>query len=347
MSKKVTETIYKTINDRVKLFLNTKTDTDVVESWDEEDNQSTFKQLIKNLIKKNDNSLKNKNKPENTPKRPNSIYICFCASEMSNFKEKNPDLDNRQIMSALAAEWKKINKDESKIHRFKEMAILDKERYQKEMSEFKKENQDAGKSQQVKKPKSNYLFFCEENRAKVVSENPDLNPKQVMSALGDAWKTVKSEGGDRLKHYDDLATKDKERYLQQKEDSKGDESEEVVEKPKKKVAKAKKEKVDDGKKKETKSKKKVVEDVVEDEEEDVVEEKPKKKTKAKTEKKQVESSDTESKPKKLNGYIKFLNANREGYKAGNPSLSSKAITQELALQWKALSEEEKQTWKES
>jgi len=336
MTRKLSENIYKTINNRVKLFLNTNND---VESWDSEDNQTTFKQLIKNLLKKNDKL----DKPDNLPKKPSTAYICFCTSEMSNFKENNPDLNNRELMSGLSKEWNKIKGNDSKIHRFKEMAILDKERYQKEMTEFKKENPEAEKNQQVKKPKSNYLFYCGENRALIVSENKDLNPKQVMSKLGDGWKKLKLEGGEKLKYYDGLAATDKERYLQEKENSKG---EEVVEKPKKKTTKSKKEKTEDGGKKK-KTKEEVVVEEVEEVEEEEEEEKPsKKKTKTKVEKKSASELEVENKPKKLNGYIKYLNANRESYKNDNPSISSKTITQELALQWKQLSEEEKKFWKD-
>jgi hypothetical protein len=72
-----------------------------------------------------------------------------------------------------------------------------------------KDNQNA-----IKRAKSAYNCFCEDQRAKVVKDNPDAKPKDVMRLLGECWKEIKE---DQKKKYDELAAKDKERYQKEKE----------------------------------------------------------------------------------------------------------------------------------
>ena len=335
MTKKTGNNMFTTINDRIDLFLKTNAAEDVIEAWHEEENQSTFKKLIKNLQKKDENASKKKRAG---PKKANSLYICFCISERDSIKEKYPDLDNQQIMKALGSEWSKIKDDEEKIYRFKEMADRDKERFEKEMTDFKQEQPEVAKKQHAKKPKSNYLFFCDERRNGVKSENPDLSPKQVMSKLGEEWQEVKVT--DKVKKYDQLAADDKARYAREKVED----GAEVEEKPKKKSSTKKSSNTEEkpAKTKKTSKKKKD-----EDEDVDVEEEKPAKKTVKKKASAKTEDGSSEAKPKKLNGYMKFLGAHRESFKTENPTLDSKLVTKELALQWGKLTDDEKQTWKES
>ena len=167
----------------------------------------------------------------------------------------------------------------------------------------------------LKKPKSAYIHFCNENRDSIKAENSDLTSKQILSKLGELWQDIKKDGGDELKKYNDMAKEDKENFEKLKS-----ENPDATVKPRKS--------------------KKVKDD-------SSVEEDGKTKTKKTKKKKEVETTTEEKKPRKLNGYMKYLQANREGYKNENPSLSSKQITSELAKAWKNLSEEEKLTWKEN
>jgi hypothetical protein len=83
----------------------------------------------------------------------------------------------------------------------------------------KKAKKSKEKEDGVKRAKSAYNFFCEEQRPKIVKENSDAKPKDVMRKLGEAWKEVSE---DQKKRYDELAAKDKERYQKEKKDSDGD-----------------------------------------------------------------------------------------------------------------------------
>lgn len=65
-----------------------------------------------------------------------------------------------------------------------------------------------------KRNKSAYMFFCQDMRQKIVMDNPECKPHQIMSLLGSKWRelTIKQKS----KYYEQ-AVEDKERYLDMKE----------------------------------------------------------------------------------------------------------------------------------
>lgn len=66
-----------------------------------------------------------------------------------------------------------------------------------------------------KRNKSAYMFFCQDMRPKIVADNPNCKPHEVMSLLGCKWRedlTMKQ----KCKYYEQAA-EDKERYLDMKE----------------------------------------------------------------------------------------------------------------------------------
>jgi hypothetical protein len=180
--------------------------------------------------------------------------------------------------------------------------------------------------QTLKKPKTAYIHFCNVKRPEVKDKNSNLSPKEILSKLGELWQELKNDGGNEYKKYLTMAEEDKVRYQREKE-----ENPDIKEKPRKK---RESKKTDDDKKKTDDDKKK---------EKNV---KPKKEKKTK-ENKSKEDNGEEKKPRKLNGYLKFLQANRDGFKAENPEFNSKQITSELATKWRELTDEDKQHWKNS
>lgn len=89
----------------------------------------------------------------------------------------------------------------------------------KGMDKQKKTKKPKDKDNNVKRAKSAYNCFCEDQRPKVVKDNPEAKPKDVMKLLGDLWKDIKE---DQKKKYEDLAAKDKERYQKELKDAVGD-----------------------------------------------------------------------------------------------------------------------------
>lgn len=73
------------------------------------------------------------------------------------------------------------------------------------------------KEKDPNKPKAKcnaFIFYSNENRAKVKEENKDLNNKQVVSKMSEIWKTLTDDNPDKIK-CNELANKDRERYEQE------------------------------------------------------------------------------------------------------------------------------------
>jgi hypothetical protein len=65
-----------------------------------------------------------------------------------------------------------------------------------------------------KRNKSAYMFFCQDMRAKIVEDNDNCKPHQIMSLLGSKWRELTTK--QKSKYYEQAA-EDKERYLDMKE----------------------------------------------------------------------------------------------------------------------------------
>ena len=63
-----------------------------------------------------------------------------------------------------------------------------------------------------KRGKSGFLYFCEENRSKIKSQNPELSVKEIVSKLGQLWQYLKKTNKDEIKRYEDLSVSDRIRY---------------------------------------------------------------------------------------------------------------------------------------
>ena len=163
------------------------------------------------------------------------------------------------------------------------------------------------------KNKSSYMFFCADERKVINEEKAGLNNKEILVELGARWKTLKEENSDKYQTYVKLAEEDKQRYLREKGENKGNQdvdsdSSEEDEKEVKKVKKTKTEK------------------------------KPKKEKK--------DDSVDEDKPKtKINGYINFCKLKRAEFKKKYSNLQPKDITRELGAAWKGLNDSEKEEYK--
>ena len=79
-----------------------------------------------------------------------------------------------------------------------------------------KKSKKTSDNDSLKKNKSSYMFFCIYERTNVKSEKPELNNKEIVVELGSRWNDLKKNNTERFKYYENLAAKDKERYLNEK-----------------------------------------------------------------------------------------------------------------------------------
>ena len=115
-----------------------------------------------------------------------------------------------------------------------------KEKLESIVQKFKpKSKRKKGKKNGPKRPKSAYIFFCQDKRPEVREQNPEMKATEVTKELGAMWNEIK-ETDDALDYFN-LAKEDKVRYNQELENTPVVTSEDDdQEKPKKKKKKNKK-----------------------------------------------------------------------------------------------------------
>ncbi|CAH8624300.1 unnamed protein product [Dicrocoelium dendriticum] len=157
----------------------------------------------------------NRTKDKNKPKGAMSAYACFVQVIREEHKKKHPgeQIVFSDFSKKCAERWKLMTPKEKK--RFEDLAALDKERYNREMSEYvPPEGMKKGKKRKVprdpavpRRAWSAFFFFCDEHRAKVKENNPEYKVADVAKELGRQWESCH----DKAK-YEMLAQQDKQRY---------------------------------------------------------------------------------------------------------------------------------------
>ena len=112
--------------------------------------------------------------------------------------------------------------------------------FNKMIKEYKKkqEKKDEKKKKHVdspKKPCSAYICFSNNTRPQIKESSPEINNTEIMVKLGELWKTECYDES-KMKHWKELAEKDKERYTKEMEvfyENHPEEKKNEVSKPKK------------------------------------------------------------------------------------------------------------------
>ena len=249
-----------------------------------------------------------KKKDPDAPKRGKSSYIFFCIENRDIIKNKNSEMDAKEITKELGRVWKNDLSEKEKQH-YIDLSEKDTKRYKKEMLTYSPSELYAKKPSGPKKSLTSYIFFCKEHRSVLKEEQPDLSAKDITSELGKLWRNMSDS--DKVP-YTKLALKDKSRYEEEKSSaasaSSSSSSLPEEESPKKESSKKKEPK--DKVKKESSKKKEPKDDKV-----------------------------------KKTGYIIFCQKNRQEVKDNNKDWNSKQITKELGEMWSKLSKDEQKKYK--
>jgi hypothetical protein len=251
------------------------------------------------------NPKKSPKKESASPKRSLSAYIFFCNEKREEIKKKNPAMKATEIMAEMGKLWKALSDKKKKP--YEEKAAEDKKRYEEEMKNYVPEDGEEKKKASPKTKNSRspsaYLLFCRDNREEIKKKNSDLKPTEIMSKLGEAWKSISDKEKQKYnKMAEELKSEFEEKNAVEKteEESNDDEENKPKEDPKKKTSPSPKTKKNEkSKKKVEESMSKAEEDLLESDDE---EEKPKEEPKKKVSPKKVKK--TEEKPKKKNEKVK-------------------------------------------
>ena len=249
-----------------------------------------------------------KKKDPDAPKRGKSSYIFFCIENRDIIKNKNSEMDAKEITKELGRVWKNDLSEKEKQH-YIDLSEKDTKRYKKEMLTYSPSELYSKKPSGPKKSLTSYIFFCKEHRSVLKEEQPDLSAKDITSELGKLWRNMSDFDKEP---YTKLALKDKSRYEEEKSStasaSSSSSSLPEEESPKKESSKKKEPK--DKVKKESSKKKEPKDDKV-----------------------------------KKTGYIIFCQKNRQELKDNNKDWNSKQITKELGEMWSKLSKDEQKKYK--
>lgn len=171
-----------------------------------------------------------------------TAYKFFCESQKKQdnmqqvWKECAPEV--RQKYQALAkadkdrynSEMEAYNGEQKALEMYyekkkQEQAMAFYEAHLEAQALLEKTKEGDGKTKKKKAVKdpdapkrctSSYMFFAQEMRPSVVKDHPDAKVTEISKILGEMWNKEKSGKGG-AKKYEDMATKDRERYNKEKE----------------------------------------------------------------------------------------------------------------------------------
>ena len=191
--------------------------------------------LLKDKVKDKKDKAKKK-KDVNAPKKNVSAWILFCKVERPKVKKEFPNMPPKEVMTELAKRWKIAKEDEDVLKEFAQGAKKDKERYEEEKKDYvspvesdEEEKTPKKKSKKVKavgeptRPKSAWLFFCEDERKKLAKEEDAPKGKDILKELG--WKDVSDK---KKNKFIKLAAQAKEQYTEDMEKFKNKKEESEV-----------------------------------------------------------------------------------------------------------------------
>ena len=92
-----------------------------------------------------------KAKDSKKPKKANTAWICFTQEMREKVKAENPDATTTDLTKLMSPMWKALSDSERK--KYEDMASEDKERYEKEMVEYKETNPESDSDSDSDKPK--------------------------------------------------------------------------------------------------------------------------------------------------------------------------------------------------
>jgi hypothetical protein len=143
-------------------------------------------------------------KKETGPKRPTSSYMFFCKQQRDSIKKEFPNMNAKEITSELGKRWKNLS-EQQKVP-YIERQNKDKIRYQTEKQSVvqpeKEKKQKVRKTAPVKttkrkeiNPKKTIGFknFCNEEKTRLESENPDWSSRRVTTELIEMWNELNEE----------------------------------------------------------------------------------------------------------------------------------------------------------
>ncbi|KAL2550971.1 High mobility group B protein 13 [Forsythia ovata] len=302
---------------------------------------------------------KDKKKGDPAKKKPSPPYVLWCKDQWNEVKKAYPDADFKEMANLLGAKWKTVTAEEKKPYeeRYKAekeiylkivgnekrdheaLKLLEEEQKHKtamdlleQYLQFKKEAQKENnkKTKKVKdplkpkQPMSAYFVYANDRRAILLAENK--NVLEIAKITGEEWKNMTEA---QRAPYEQMALKNKERYVQDMElyNQKKDEETANLIKEEEELMKLQKQEALQLLKKKEKT-------------ENLIKVNRQKKKKDKGEK-----TVDPNKPKKpASSFFLFSKETRKNLLEERPGINNSTLNALVSVKWKELGEEEKKFW---
>ncbi|KAK4262868.1 hypothetical protein QN277_028368 [Acacia crassicarpa] len=309
------------------------------------------------MLKEKEQEKDKKKKNGCAVKRPSPPYILWSKDQWAEVKKANPEADFKEISNMLGAKWKTISEQEKQPYEEKylvekeaylrvitkerreieAMKLLEEEQKQKTAMElleqymlFKqetgKESKKSRKEKDPLKPKhpvSAFLLYTNDRRAAILAENKTI--LEVSKIAGEEWKNLTE---DQKRPYEEMAKKNKEKYLQDMEAYKQKKDEEAanLRKEDEELMKLQKEEALKLLKKKEKT-------------ENLI-----KKSKKKKQSKEDKNSDPNRPKRPASSYLLFSKEARKSIQEERPEINNSTLNSLISVKWKELREEERKLW---
>ncbi|XWS48826.1 hypothetical protein CRYUN_Cryun13aG0109800 [Craigia yunnanensis] len=313
--------------------------------------------IAQSLKDKDQDKKEKKKKGGPETKRPSPPYILWCKDQWNEVKKENPEADFKEVSYILGAKWKTVTAEEKKPYEEKyqaekeaylqviakekreseAMKLLEDEHKQKTAMElleqylqFKQEAEKESKRTKKerdplkpKQPMSAFFLFSNERRAALLAENK--NVLEAAKITGEEWKNITDE---QRGPYEEMAKKNKEKYMQEMEVYRQKKEEEALSlrKEEEEMMKLQKQEALQLLKKKEKT-------------HNII-----KKTKEKRQKKKQQNSDPNKPKKPASSFLLFSKEARKTLMQERQGINNSTLNALISVKWKELCEEEKNGW---
>jgi len=181
---------------------------DLLEAEDSVQKKKRKKKVVDNPINK-----KKAKKDPHKPKRAQTAFLIYSNENRERVKKENPDAKFGDLAKIISASYKKLSKEE--LADLEKKVEKEKERYAREMKDYKPPADDAKDKKKKKdpnapkRPTSAFMLYSVKMRPIIKEEKPGISFGELGKLVGERWRALSSE---EKSEFEAIAKKDKERY---------------------------------------------------------------------------------------------------------------------------------------
>jgi len=134
--------------------------------------------------------LKKRKKKKQNLKRPKSAYMFYAASVYQSVKSQNENASAPELLQKIAQKWNSLS--DAQKQPYNEKAKEDKERYTKQVAEYKK-------TLPPKRPLSAFMIYSNDVRDSIMNANPNSTFGEIGSIIGEKWRSLSESQKEKYK----------------------------------------------------------------------------------------------------------------------------------------------------